>query len=195
MDCIVIFGPSAVGKYTVARELAARNGYALFHNHQVIELVRPYFGWDDPAFAPLVDTLRHSMLAALRDSAWPGVILTYVWALDDPADTEALLGYLDCLGCTTEEALFVELTADVDERLRRNALPERIAAKPSKANLVESESFIRKVEVQHQLNSCGDFPWPRHAVFDTTRHAPADIARAIVNLQHVHQAHTTEVQA
>ena len=54
MKCVIIFGPSAVGKATVGKELANNLGYKLFHNHMVIELVHNFFTWSDAEFWKLV---------------------------------------------------------------------------------------------------------------------------------------------
>ena len=39
MHFVFVFGPPAVGKMTVGRELAARTGYKLLHNHMTVEPV------------------------------------------------------------------------------------------------------------------------------------------------------------
>jgi hypothetical protein len=45
---VFIVGPGAVGKMTVGAALAARTGLKLFHNHQTIDLVLPYFAFGSP---------------------------------------------------------------------------------------------------------------------------------------------------
>ena len=82
MQCIVIFGPAAVGKMSVGMALAELTGFKLFHNHMTIELVHQFFTWSDPEFTPLVQNIRAQMFSALKDSAVKGVIFTYVWALE-----------------------------------------------------------------------------------------------------------------
>jgi len=46
---LVLYGPAASGKYTIAKELAAITGWSLFHNHLTVDLLlktesprRPY---------------------------------------------------------------------------------------------------------------------------------------------------------
>ena len=43
----LVYGPPAVGKLTVAKEIAARTGYRLVHNHVSIDPVLSILGWDD----------------------------------------------------------------------------------------------------------------------------------------------------
>ena len=40
---LFIIGPPAVGKMTVGTVIAQRTGLRLFHNHQTIDLVLPFF--------------------------------------------------------------------------------------------------------------------------------------------------------
>lgn len=46
MNLVFLYGPPAVGKLTVATILAEKTGYTLFHNHQIINLLRNVFGFD-----------------------------------------------------------------------------------------------------------------------------------------------------
>lgn len=47
---IFLHGPAASGKLTIARELAALTGLALFHNHLTVDLVLSLFPFGSPAF-------------------------------------------------------------------------------------------------------------------------------------------------
>ncbi len=53
MQLIFIFGQVASGKLTIARELAARTGAALFHNHLVVDAVGAVFPFGTEAFSRL----------------------------------------------------------------------------------------------------------------------------------------------
>ncbi|HIJ11483.1 TPA: hypothetical protein HA278_05490, partial [Candidatus Woesearchaeota archaeon] len=45
MIFVLIYGPMAVGKLTVAKELVKLTGYKLFHNHLTVDLVGSIFEW------------------------------------------------------------------------------------------------------------------------------------------------------
>lgn len=47
---LILFGPPAVGKMTVGKELSALTGMKLFHNHMTIELVLPFFEFGTPPY-------------------------------------------------------------------------------------------------------------------------------------------------
>ena len=53
MQLVFIFGQAASGKLTIARELAARTGVALFHNHLVVDAVAAVFPFGTEVFARL----------------------------------------------------------------------------------------------------------------------------------------------
>lgn len=180
MKLIVIFGPAAVGKMTVGRELQKLTGFKLFHNHMVSELIYPFYGYRDPQFGRLNSEFRTRMLEEFSQSDFPGIIFTYVWALDQNDDHQEILKYMKSLRASIENVFFVELAADQGVRLVRNQSEQRLREKPSKNNFAESEGFIHYSESHYQLNSQGDFFYPeRHLKIDNTRLAPEVVATLI----------------
>lgn len=51
------------------------------------------------------------------------------------------------------EIYFVELEADVEERLHRNTTENRLHHKPTKRNIQESEKRIKDLEIKYRTNS------------------------------------------
>ena len=86
MKCILILGPPAVGKRAVGEALSKKTGIPLFHNHQSIELILPYFGYGSPAFSRLNRLIRFGIFEEVAQSDLPGLIFTLVWDYDDPQD-------------------------------------------------------------------------------------------------------------
>jgi hypothetical protein len=82
MDLVYIYGPPAVGKFTVATELAGLTGYAVFHNHLSIDCALPLFEFGTDAFWRLVHQIRDSCIeAAAREDR--SLIFTNVYAHPD----------------------------------------------------------------------------------------------------------------
>jgi len=58
MRLLFLYGPPAVGKLTIAKELAWRSGYVLFHNQLTVDFAQQVFPWGSEEYVELVDTLR-----------------------------------------------------------------------------------------------------------------------------------------
>src|SRR5690349_6588669 len=57
MRLIFLYGQAASGKLTIARELAALTGFALFHNHLVVDAVVALFPFGSERFIRLREEL------------------------------------------------------------------------------------------------------------------------------------------
>lgn len=181
-DFVLIFGPPAVGKMTVAYALAQRTGLRVFHNHMTIDLVLPFFGFGSPPFGRLVGSFRAQLFAEIARSDLPGLIFTYVWALDDPGDHALVQGWADTFRDQGWRCSFVELAASFEERLHRNRTEFRLAHKPSKRDLAVSERNLRDLEGRYKLNSADDFPLSeRYLKLETTALSADAAADAIVD--------------
>lgn len=178
----MIFGPSAVGKMAVGHELAAITGYKLFHNHLAAEPVADVFPWGSPPFGRLVFEFRRRVIEEAVAVDLPGLIFTFVWALEDPADKD----YVDRLIAPVLKAGgrldFVELYADQATRLAREGTALRLDHKRSKRDVEVSRERLRHDDLGHRLNTDGDFCYfDRHLKIDNTRLSPADAARRIAS--------------
>jgi hypothetical protein len=181
MKFILIFGPPAVGKMTVGYELAKQTGLKLFHNHMAIEPVLEIFEFGDPAFDRLVINFRRRMFEEVAGSSLPGLIFTYVWALDQESDKKFVDEMTEIFRCKGAEIYYVELKADLSERVERNATEFRLSQKPSKRDVAASEVRLLKNEERCKLNSDGDFFYQMNYVkIDNTHLTAHDTAQKIV---------------
>ena len=153
MKFVLIFGPQAVGKMTVGQELAKLTGLKLFHNHMTIDLVNPFFNYGTQEGKRLVNLFRQELFEEVSKSSLYGMIFTYVWAFDHQSDWD----YVDKV-CRIFESkggtvYFVELEADLEERLERNKSPNRLEHKPTKRNVEWSERELKESMHTYRLNS------------------------------------------
>lgn len=116
MHLIFIYGPPAAGKLTVAREIAARTGFALFHNHFVVDAVMAVFPFGDEAFVRLREQF---WMAIFEDAAKQGRSLIFTFAPEPtvaPDFPERVRNLVERHGGRTT---FIALTVSPDEQERR----------------------------------------------------------------------------
>ncbi|CAM3473930.1 AAA family ATPase [Paenibacillus lupini] len=152
MKFILIFGPQAVGKMTIGHELEKITSLKLFHNHQTIELLQPYFGFS-PEMWRISDLIRKEIFEQMAQNDKAGLIFTYVWAFDQPNDWEFIEQACTIFESKGHEVCFVELEAALEERLIRNRTPHRLQHKPTKRDVEQSEKNLMLSMEQHRLNS------------------------------------------
>jgi len=178
---VLIIGPPAVGKMTVGHELALRTGLKLFHNHQTIDLVLPFFAFGSPPFGRLVGEFRRRIFEEVASSDLPGIIFTYVWAFDLASDDATVQEYSEIFRSRGGRVLYVELESTQEERLRRNETEFRLAAKPFKRDLAASRQQLLDLDDKYQLNSRGKLAGtPDYLHIDNTRLSAADVSERII---------------
>ena len=72
VQLVFLYGPPAVGKYTIGVELAARTGFRLFHNHLTVNLVSAVFERESEVWLRLLRSVRRDVLT---EAAQHGVSL------------------------------------------------------------------------------------------------------------------------
>ncbi|MDQ0427296.1 hypothetical protein QOZ98_000121 [Planomicrobium stackebrandtii] len=152
MKLILLFGPQAVGKMTIGHELEKITSLKLLHNHMTIDMLHPLFGFGTETWR-LSTIFREEIFKSVANSNLEGMIFTYVWAFDMAEDWDFVKKTQSIFETAGGEVYFVELEADVGERLQRNKSSHRLEHKPTKRNVVESELELIKTMDKHRLNS------------------------------------------
>ncbi|MCT8138536.1 AAA family ATPase [Anaerobacillus sp. CMMVII] len=153
MKFLLIFGPQAVGKMTIGHELEKITDLKLFHNHMTIELVTPFFSYGTEAGKRLVHKFRQEIFEEVSKSDLYGLIFTYVWAFDQKEDWDYVENVCNIFEARGGTIYFVELEADIEERIQRNKSPHRLAHKPTKRNIDWSENDLKISMERYRLNS------------------------------------------
>jgi hypothetical protein len=181
MTLVVIFGPPAVGKMTVGMELERLTGMRLFHNHMTVDPVLPFFPFGSPAFRKLVGEFRRRIFEEVAASDLPGLIFTFVWALDDPRDKAHVDGLVKIFEERGSQVCYVELEATQAERLIRNETPLRLAEKKPKRDLANSRAHLLDADQRYQLNTQHAFFYPeRHLKIENSALTPVAVAQHII---------------
>lgn len=185
MKLVVIIGPPAVGKMAVGLELAKLTGFKLFHNHMTIDLVLNFFDYGSDKFNILNEEFRARIFEEVATSDLMGLIFTFVAALDDIRDKiylEKISGIFEEQGATV---YYIELEADLEERLRRNKGKLRMDLKPSKRDTERSEKGLLSLEDQYVMNSNEEYPFffqENYIKIDNTKLSAKEVAKQIFNI-------------
>ncbi|PFA67204.1 AAA family ATPase [Bacillus cereus] len=179
MKLVLIFGPQAVGKMTVGQELAEVTGLKLFHNHMTIELLEPLFSFSSEMWR-LSTLFRKEIFKAVAQSELEGLIFTYVWAFDQQEDWDFVDQTCEIFESQGATVYFVELEADMDERLERNKSPHRLKHKPTKRNVDWSENELRESMEKYRLNSHkGEIKNENYIKINNTNLSAAEVAEIV----------------
>lgn len=187
MHLVLIFGPPAVGKMTVGREVARLTTYRLFHNHATIEPLLEVFDWGTPPFETLREEFRTRVIEEAVAHDLPGLVFTFVWGLDVPEDTAYVERLIAPVVDAGHRVDFVELWSSQETRLGREGTPLRLQHKASKRDVAWARDHLRESDVAHRLSTGEDqaFPlagrYPHHRV-DNDVLPPVEAAEQVVAL-------------
>ena len=182
MKLVIIFGPQAVGKMTVGHELEKITGLKLFHNHMTIELVSKYFSYGTPTGKRLVKLFREEIFEEVVNSDLEGLIFTYLWYFDQEEDRVYIENLVKKFKDKGAEIYYVELEADIEERIKRNKTEHRLEHKPTKRDIDWSENEIKNSELTHRSNSKeGEIKEKNYMRINNTNIDAEDVAISIKN--------------
>lgn len=180
-NLIVVSGPQAVGKMTVAESLRDKIGYSLMVNHDSIEVSDKIFERGSDAQKDLNCMIREAAFStAIKYDV--DMIFTFVTAYDMPQDIEYLNNLRNMFESTGGSFYFVELSADLQTRLERNITPHRLESKLSKNDIERSTKDLINTVEKYRLNSLeGEMICPNHIKIDNTNLSPDEVTDIIVN--------------
>lgn len=153
MKFIIITGPQAVGKMTVGQELVKITNLKLLHNHMTIEVLTKIFDYSRDSFRKLNEEFRMQIFKEFAKSEEEGIIFTTTWDFDDKEEWNRIYKYIQIFKDNNAEIYIVELEANLEERLKRNKMENRLLNKPSKRNLEWSEKGLLKSVEKYRFNS------------------------------------------
>ena len=168
MKLVFLHGRPAVGKLTVARELASLTGFRLFHNHLTVDLVSSLFPFGSEPFIILREQI---WLAAFAEAARNSVSLIFTFSPERSVRERFIQDAINVVGYAGGHAIFVELTCAEEE------LQGRIGDASRK-----KFGKLASVEKYRSLVEAGVFQFsklPKGMSLDTTNQSPAESAKQI----------------
>lgn len=184
-NLIVVCGPHAVGKMTVAESLRDKLRYNMMMNHDSIELSDRIFGFATPAQKELNEEIRQKVFSlAVKHNV--DMIFTYVCAFDEPEEREYLTELKDLFEQSGGQFYFVELSADIETRLARNETPHRMERKASKRDVAWSRANLLDGAAKYRLNSAeGEVWFENHLKIDNSHLEPDQVADLVIEKYHL----------
>jgi hypothetical protein len=185
MHLVMLFGPPAVGKMTVGREIARLTPYRLFHNHATIEPLLGVFDFGTPSFDRLKNEFRTRVIEEAVAQGLPGLVFTVVWALDSAADATVVEQIIAPVVDAGHPVDFVELWSSQETRLGREGTPLRLEHKATKRDVAWAKDSLRDWDGRHRLSTGPDQPFPfagryPHLRVDNDDLDPAEAAEQVV---------------
>ena len=170
MRLLFLYGPPASGKLTIGRMVADRIGWALFHNHLIVDAVAAVFPFGSEQFVQLREQFWLDTISAAAH-AGRSLIFTFAPEPTVAADFSARLykAVEDAGGEVLSVALDVE-DADQEQRL--------IAADRAMFGKLRSPDLLR--ELRPAITACLHIMPPANLRIDTGESSPPDAAEAII---------------
>ena len=173
MKLLFLHGPPAVGKLTVARAVAARTGWRLFHNHLTVDLALAVYDFGTPGFIALREQIWLAVFRRALADRLPGLIFTFNPENSVPQKfIDELFAEVAAAG---SEVIPVELTASEAEIERRLAHDSRV-----------QHGKLTDLALYRRLRDAGAFRTPvippSRLRLDTGVLTPSEATREIVAL-------------
>lgn len=111
MKLVLIYGPPAAGKLSVATALAVSTGFRLFHNHLTVDCVGAVFDFGTAPFTRLVEKIRLDIIEEAARTGIGGLIFTFVYA--NPQDNRFVEDIAALVERHGGEVCLVQLYCDV----------------------------------------------------------------------------------
>lgn len=180
MSLVVVYGPVASGKLTVATEIAALTGYILFHNHILVDALAEIFPFGNDAFTEprtklntlFKKQLYEEVLATKRD-----VVMTSNFGGERGRDFFEKL--VDDARKYNEPIYFVRLAPD------RASLFERVTQE-SRSNKVNTPERLEAVLAKEGYGF-EEFAALEHLTVDNTHLSAKEVARQVIDHYNIKQ--------
>lgn len=175
MRLIFLYGQAAAGKLTIARALSRRTGFALFHNHLIVDSVAALFPFGSEPFVRLRERF---WLDALGEAAIAGQSTIFTFA----PEPSVLAGFTDRLVARVAagggSVTFVRLTVSAIEQERRI-----VSASRGQFGKLRSVDLLRAL--RDQFVQCeAEMPEPAMTI-DTETVSPEAAAEVIQRILHL----------
>lgn len=170
VDLILLYGPPAAGKLTVAKALAELSGYKVFHNQLSIDLSLELFEFGTKEFEELSETIRSKVFEISARGKEGKLIFTFCYAhpIDLPYVNKIIDQFEKC-GC---KVYLYQILCSKDILLKRVSEPSRNDHKK-----IQSADKLNEIISKYDLFT--PVPEKGSVMIDTGANSPEESARII----------------
>lgn len=173
MNLVLIYGPPAAGKLTIATELANITGYTLFHNHLTRDLIHNLYPneikHDINRHHGLVGKLRCEIFKYCSEQE-TNLIFTFVY--ESPKKDGMIKDIIGSINKKKDRIMFVELVAPREILLGRVANESR----NKYHKLIDKELYDSFLKTRNYAS----LPYEKILTIDTSKNNPAQSANQII---------------
>ncbi len=171
MKLVIIYGPPATGKMTIAKELAKITNARYFPHNLIFELIMPVITEDinDDDLWDLYENIKIEIIkiAKKKDNS---LILTEIYS--NPLSNGRFRDFIRKLKKFKINYSFVKLKCSSDELLRRVVSQSRKNTKK-----VNTKNVLKKIMKKGNLNS--EIPFVKNLVIDNTQLSVKEVVKEI----------------
>lgn len=170
MNLVFIYGPPAVGKLTIAKELTKQVGYKNFHNHKAYDLVSSIIDETLPQFPAYVKKVMLEGIEIALEQQVNGLIFTFCYAKGE--DDNFVKEIIKKVKKERGKVHFVQLTCKEKELFKR--VKQQSRKKFGKIKTKKTLKIVLKKWKLHQK-----IPFVKSLVIDNSKIKPKITAEII----------------
>lgn len=175
MNFVVIYGPTAAGKLSVAKELKHITGYKLLDSHSVLNPIAELFPFEDPELNEIRKRLgRKFRLELFEEAAKAGVDFITTLIIATPDSFAVMREAKTAVERYGGQTLFVQLLPS------HEAIMERVESESRRGVKLASREGLEQFLIDNPMQF-ETFPDVEHLVIDNTHLEPQEVARQIAS--------------
>lgn len=153
MKLVILYGPPAAGKLTIAQNLAKIADIHVFDNHQVIDIIEPIVTRQYPDFANLVYQTQRNIIEAAVKANQANIVITFPYASNLERDVEFITEVVASSRMLGAEAYPIFLKCSNATLLKRAVEPSRkdygkITTTEVMSTMIEKYDFEKPAPVE-----------------------------------------------
>jgi tRNA uridine 5-carbamoylmethylation protein Kti12 len=144
MKLVLIYGPPASGKFTVAKEVAKITNFGVFHNHLTLDLIEPFFKKTyKNAFWDYSDKLRLDLISLAAKNK---IDIIFTFCYDDKDGYKFIRKLVNRVVKNGGKVCFVQLAPDKEVLFTRIKNDSR-----KKYNKTRSKKKLKEIMRKHEF--------------------------------------------